>query len=170
MSESSLTRRRRFLQSATAGGTALLAGCAGLGSQNQSNGPDNGSVDDTGGGNGDDNGSGGPDGDERQVGVVATLGAQKQQSLRQLQVQLRQGEIDEAEFDQQLTALVEPVLERLSDTIEAETGGSVVQMLPTSGAVRVNGPAAGLIDVLRLDGADALVASRDLGQTEEPAP
>jgi hypothetical protein len=170
MSEGSLTRRRRFLQSATAGATALLAGCAGLGSQDQSNGSDNGSVDDTDGDNRDDDGSSGPGGDEQQVGVVATLGPQEQQSLRQLQVQLRQGEIDEAEFDQQLTALVEPILESLSDAIEAETGGSVVQMLPTSGAVRVNGPAAELIDVLQLDGADALVAGGDLGQTAEPAP
>ena len=167
MSEDSLTRRRRFLQSATAGGTALLAGCAGLGSQDQSNGPDNGSVDGT---DRDDRNSGGPDTADQQVGVVATLGPQEQQSLRQLQVQLRQGEIDEAEFDQQLTALVEPILESLSNAIEAETGGSVVQMLPTSGAVRVNGPAAGLIDVLQLDGADALVASGDLRRTEEPAP
>ena len=164
MSEDSLTRRRRFLQSATAGGTALLAGCAGLGSQDQNNGPDSGTGNDT-----DDNG-GDPGTGERQVGVVATLGPQEQQSLRQLQVQLRQGEIDEAEFDQQLTALVEPVLESLTDAIEAETGGSVVQTLPTSGAVRVNGPAAGLIDVLQFDGADALVASGDLEQTEEQAP
>lgn len=159
MSEHLLTRRRRLLQSATAGGAALLAGCAGLGSQDQSDDPDGGTDD------GSEPGTGG-----REAGVVAKLGAEKQQSLRQLQLQLRQGEIDESEFDQQLTALVEPVLEALTDSIEAETDSSVTQTLPTFGAVRVDGPATALIDALQLDGADALVASGDLEQTEEPAP
>lgn len=163
MSEDPLTRRRRLLQSATAGGAALLAGCAGLGSQDQSDDPDGESGDGT--DDGSEPGTGG-----RQVGVVATLGAEKQQSLRQLQLQLRQGEIDESEFDQRLTALVEPVLDALTDAIEAETDGSVTQTRPTFGAVRVDGPATALIDVLQLDGADALVASGDLEQTEEPAP
>jgi hypothetical protein len=44
--------------------------------------------------------------------------------------------------------LLDPVLAALSDSIEAETGGSVVQTLPALGAVRVNGPAETVIDVV----------------------
>jgi len=128
MFEEPLTRRRQLLRSATAGCAALLAGCAGLGShtvgcnfverfvtpgcqnmpwgysrqyQDQSDNPDGGSGD-TGGTAGD---AGEPSAETRQVGVVAALGTETQQALRQLQ----QGSIDESEFDQQLTVLLEPV-------------------------------------------------------------
>jgi hypothetical protein len=214
VSEDFLTRRRRFLQSATAGGAALLAGCTGLNNQDGSDGSDDGTGDDgtggddsddsgdddgtggnggddgTGGnggddgtgGNGDDDGTGGngdddgsedeppePGEGERQVGTIATLGFQEQQALRELRVQLQQEEIEEAEFETQVTELLEPVLTDLTDSIESETGGSVVETLPVLGAVRVNGPAEALIDVVQLDSANALVSRGDLDVGEQPA-
>lgn len=184
MSEEIHTRRRRLLQGA-AGSALLLAGC--LDSEDSSDDPDDGDEsngDDDDPDNGDDpsdgdeeNGDDPDDGDdpeepgegERQVGIVARLGPETQQAVQQLQIQAQQGEIDQEEFEEAFAELLEPILETLSGTIEADTAGRVVETLPELGAARVNGPPEALLDVVELDDVDALVASGDL-DFEEPAP
>jgi len=178
VSEEIQTRRRRLLQGA-AGGALLLAGCLGNedssddpGDGDESNGedddPDNGDDGDPDDGDDGDDPEGPGDG-ERQAGVVARLDPEAQQAVQQLQIQAQQGEIDQEEFEAAFAELLEPILEALSGTIEADTAGRVVETLPELGAARVNGPPEALLDVVELDDVDALVASGDL-DFEEPAP
>ncbi len=194
MSDYESPRRREFLLSATAGGTALLAGCLNsdstddgttVNNDDSDNGTDNSSDDgtDDGSDDGTDNSSddgtddGSDDGtddgsdeeepaepgpDERQVGLVAALGQEEQQTLQQLQLQLRQGQITESEFDEQIQGVLGPVLEDLTGVIESEVGGTVVEQLTLIGAVRVNGTPEALLDAVERSDVDALVASGDL--------
>jgi len=199
VSDSILTRRRRFLQGAGIGSATLLAGCAAFDSDNATSDPDDGSdgsddgtsddggtANDNGGdenddgtsddGGGENDGSETQDGDEesddeepeepgegeRQAGVVAALGQAEQQAIQQIQLQLREGSIDQDQAETEIQSVLQPVLEDLTAVIESDVGGSVVETVPVLGAVRVNAPPDALIDVLELDETDMLVASSEL--------
>jgi hypothetical protein len=125
-------------------------------------GTDEGSDDGTDDGSSDEEEPAEPGPDERQVGLVAALGQEEQQTLQQLQFQLRQGQITESEFDEQIQGVLGPVLEDLTGVIESEAGGTVVEQLTLIGAVRVNGTPEALLDAVERSDVDALVASNDL--------
>lgn len=154
----SLTKRRRLLQSAAAGGTAFLAGCSGVfDSQDGSDGEDGTeSGDDTSG----DDGTAGSDGiqsgegDTREVGMVAEP---DQQALTDLQQQVQAGEISQEEAVQKQQEIIEQSIEDLKQLLESDTGIQVTEELPQLGAIRADGDPYELVDAMTASAVSALV-------------
>ncbi|SNZ15764.1 hypothetical protein SAMN06269185_2591 [Natronoarchaeum philippinense] len=143
MTDDFSTGRRKLLQSAGAGGTALLAGCSerlGL-AQNDSDG----------------------DG-QREVGVVV---AADQQALLEAQSEAQQGvqsgnltqqEATE-QYRQRQRELLEQAIESLTESLSSSV--TVEQRYSQLGAVVISGPADALLDTLELESTQSLVlASR----------
>jgi len=145
-------RRRTLLQSAGAGGTALLAGCTeqlGLG-QNDNNSTDGASGD-----------------GRREAGVVAMV---DQQALQQAQVEAQRAaqqdnvSQQEAQRDYQAAQqeIISEAISSLVDEIESNTSATVEQEYDQFGAVRVSGSASALIDALELESSQSLVTATQL--------
>jgi len=149
MTDDFSARRRKLLQSAGAGGTALLAGCTeqlGLAQ------------------NSDDGGSGD---DQREAGVVAMV---DQQALQQAQAEAQQAaqqdnvSQEEAQQDYQETQqeIIAEAISSLVDELESNTSATVEQEYTQFGAVRISGSASALIDALELESSQSLVTAAQL--------
>ena len=147
MTDDFSARRRKLLQSAGAGGTALLAGCTeqlGLGQSSE-------------------DGSDGP----REAGVVARV---DQQALQQAQIeaqqQAQQDNVSQQEAQQDYQARQQEILSEavsaLVDEIESSTSATVEQEYDQFGAVHISGSASALIDALELESSQSLVAATQL--------
>jgi len=160
--------RRRFLQGAGIGGTALLAGCT-----------EQLGLDD-----GDEAAS------EGGVGIVASI---DEQQLQEIQTQIQQevqeeveqevedGELDEEDAQQEIQVrfqeredeiieFIEGEIDTMRTEIESESSIEIIEEFPRTGAVRADGDAEELIAALELDTVQQLVAGSDLQAPEEPAP
>ncbi|GAA0669767.1 hypothetical protein ACFQDG_15385 [Natronoarchaeum mannanilyticum] len=147
MTDDFSARRRKLLQSAGAGGTALLAGCTeqlGLAQ------------------NSDEGGDG-----QREAGVVAMV---DQQALQQAQLEAQQAaqqdnvSQQEAQQDYRETQqeLISEAISSLVDELESNTSATVEQEYSQFGAVRISGSASALIDALEIESSQSLVAAARL--------
>lgn len=164
MDNDPLTRRRRFLQTAGVGGTALLAGCTDLlGSEDEELELDDELPDvedesepDT---DDEDDGIELEDGDTREVGMVAQV---DEQALQTLQMEIQTGDIEQEEAQQRQEEIIEEGIDALVDAIEADTTIEVNERLTQLGAIRVTGDASDLVDAINSPRATALVPAADL--------
>ena len=146
MTDDFSARRRKLLQSAGAGGTALLAGCTeqlGLGQSSES--------------------SDGP----REAGVVAMIDQQAlQQAQLEAQQQAQQDNVSQQQAQQDYQARQQEILSEaissLVDDLESDTSATVEQEYTQFGAVRISGSASALIDALELESSQSLVAATQL--------
>lgn len=144
--------RRRFLQGAGLGGTALLAGCTDRLGLTQSD-----------------------DGDGAEgVGVVAAIDQQELQAIgMEVQQEVEAGDLDEEDAPQEVQerqeAFLESEVDEMTTALESESSIEVVEEFPTFGAVRATGDAEDLIDALEDDSVTALVPASEL-QEPEPTP
>lgn len=153
--------RRRLLEGAGVGGSALLAGCAdqlGLGGSDATEQTD----------------SGGAAGDG--VGAIAAV---DQEALRQEQSELREalraGNITRAEAQEQAAELreeyVSDAVTALSEMAEATDGISVGEEFPSLGAVILTGEAGPIVGILDSEATRALVSRSDVeDQARTPEP
>ncbi|MFC7113929.1 hypothetical protein ACFQH2_01580 [Natronoarchaeum sp. GCM10025703] len=158
--------RRRFLQGAGIGGTALLAGCTeqlGL----------------------DDDGDGSDEVDG--VGIVASI---DQEELQTLQVEIQQevqqavqqevedGELAEDEAQQEvqrrlqerqgeIITFIEEQIAAMKTEVQAESSIEILEEYPRAGAVRADGDAEELIAALNLDTVQQLVSASGLQAPEQ---
>ncbi|SDJ50392.1 hypothetical protein SAMN05216226_104124 [Halovenus aranensis] len=152
-----LTKRRRLIQTAGAGGAALLAGCSGiLDSQDGSDSEDGTDGDD---GSDGDSGIESGDGDTREVGMVAEP---DQQALSALQQELQSGNLTQQEAVQQQQEIIAKSIEDLKTVLSAETSIEVTEELPQLGALRVDGDPYELVDAMTADRVSALVPAGSL--------
>ena len=148
------TTRRRLLEGATLGGSALLAGCGG--------------QSDLGGGAGTDvaqtdAGDAAADG----VGAIATV---DQEALQQEQLSIREelqaGNITREEAQEQAAALQEEFIgdavSTLAETAASTDGVDVDAEYPSLGAVVLTGQAAPILGLLNSADARALVPRSDV--------
>lgn len=160
-----LTKRRRFLQGAGVGGTALLAGCTGILDSNDDE-PAEETGDETDDETDDDGDSIQPgEGDTREVGIVAEP---DQEALTELQQAAQTGEIDEEEAIERQQEIIEAAIEDLRDVLQAETDIEVTEEFPDFGAVRASGDPYELVDSLTSDRVSVLV-DVEAFEAEQPA-
>ena len=160
--------RRRFLQGAGVGGTALLAGCT----------EQLGLDDDA-----DTDGEGG-------IGIVVSIDQQQLQEVQatiqqevqeEVQQEVEDGELDEEdaqaeiqvrfqEREDEIIEFIEEEIDAMRTEIGAEYSIEIVEEFPRTGAVRADGEPEELIAALELDTVQQLVSASDLQAPEEPEP
>lgn len=151
MEDTITANRRRFLQSAGVGGSALLAGCSerlNVASE-------------------DDDSDG-----ERQAGVVADIDESDIRAIQsEIQEEVEEGELEQAEAQQELRDRQRELLERevgtLAETLESELSVTAGEQIPELGAVRASGDASALFDALTLDDVKALIPADELQQDSD---
>lgn len=152
--------RRRFLLGAGTGGAAVIAGC--LGDSDDAADETNGDDDDT----SEDETEDPDDLEGRTVAVQASLDQSEQQELQQIAMQVQAEEIDQEEAEEQQGEVLQGALDRLTGDIEDNTDVTVTEEVNEPVAqlavVKATGDPAGLIDVLELEDAQALISEADL--------
>lgn len=198
--DDSLTKRRRFLQSAGVSGTALLAGCSGiLGTDDPDDGSegddvttvddeseDDGTGDDsTDDGTGDD-GTGddstgddgtGDDGSEDDIvpgegdtREAGMIARPDQEALVALQQQVQAGEIEQAEARERQQEIIAEGVGTVVDILQAQTDLDVVEEFPEIGAIRVSGDPFEIVDSVTSARVSALVSISDLESQQQQTP
>jgi len=170
-----LTKRRKFLQSAGVGGTALLAGCTEFfqsveeseqtDETGDADGKGNGSTD-TQDGNGDTDDQNDNTGtqDNPQVGIIAIV---DQKAMQEIQVKLQNGEIDQEKANERQDEIIQEGIDAVVEEVENTDGVQVDETFLQIGAVLASGPPAGLIAILNSDVTHQLTPAQNVKNAAE---
>ena len=154
MDDLTSTRRRRFLESVSVGGAALLAGCTDQ-------------LDVGSGGDTDEQVTSEASGDTARVAAIVSIDqAALQEEQAKLQEELQNGNLTQEEAREEFSTLQEEyigeAITALTGTVEATEGVSVDDEYESLGAVTVSGEPAGILGVLDADSVSAFVSKADL--------
>lgn len=163
-----LSNRRRFLQVATAGAAASIAGCNGLQS----------STDDGGDPDASEDGSGERiDPEDVSETALTALVQPDPDELRAIEAELVEqveaGELDEMEAQQEMQArqmeLVDELVDSFESTADATEEYGIEASMPDQGAFLVDGDANALVSQLNDGDVSALLPSQDYIDVQEAA-
>lgn len=162
------TNRRQFLQVAGVTGGLGLAGCLDDDDNGDTTAPGDDAVDSTGDATDDDQDTD-VSGDHQVAIVVQIDQAALQQRQRELQAELQDGQIDEAEFQAEIQSFQEELVEDGIETFESEAaeGLQIDERFPLQQALRVSGTGDDLIESLAYESVAGIVDAAQLDQ--EPA-
>jgi hypothetical protein len=183
-----LTKRRKFLQSAGVGGTALLAGCTSFfesveegeqdgeddDEQADSQQTDTNPTDTQDGTDSTDNQDDSTDNqddstdnqndntgtqDGAEVGIIAIV---DQEAMQEIQAKLQNQEIDQEEANKQQDELIQEAIDAVVTQVENTDGVQVDEAYSELGAVVASGAPGGLIDILNSDATRQLIPAQNV--------